>query len=184
MIRLLSTVVILVILSGCSSWSPARYFVSADNIHVLRSYSGAAVKVASITTEGNYAPTCRLMGPIQAADGMSIPQFVEKAFNDELKFAGLYSESGVNLTGVLTKVGFSSGFGITNGTWDLALTLNSSNGMSMDAAISYGFKSDFDAVRACNQTAQALGAAVQDLIKAVVTDARFSSLVQRTSAGL
>jgi hypothetical protein len=45
------------------------------------------------------------MGPIQAGDGLTIPQFVAKAFNDELKFAfwlhrQVWSFIGVRLVGL------------------------------------------------------------------------------------
>ncbi len=165
--------------SGCSTMTPARYAVSVDNNQALKQYAGSTVKVASITTAGSYDANCRLMGPIQAADGMTIPQFIEKAFNDELKFASLYSDSGTNLTASMTKIGFSSTSGLTNGNWDLSITLGSSNGKTMSVETSYGFKSGFDAITACNQTAQALGPAVQDLIKRVVTDPQFRGLITK-----
>lgn len=109
---------------------------------------------------------------------MSIPQFVEKAFNDELKFADLYSDSGVALDGQLSKIEFSSTSGLTSGWWDIGLKLKSSNGKAMAVENRYEFKSGFDAVTACNQTAQALGPAVQDLIKRTVTDPSFGPLLQ------
>lgn len=173
---LLGVAVLLV--SGCSTMTPARYAVSVENHQALKQYAGAAVKVDSVAASSDYNPNCRLMGPIQASDGMTIPQFVAKAFNDELKFAGLYSESGSTLTGVMTNISFSSVSGLTNGVWDLAMTLHSSNGRSMSVGIQYGFKSGFDAITACNQTAQALGPAVQDLIKRAVTDPQFGALVR------
>lgn len=176
--RLLGIVAILALSSGCSTMTPARYSVSVDNNQALKAYTGAAVKVASVTAASSYDANCRMMGPIEASDGMTIPQFVEKAFNDELKFANIYSDSGVSLTGSLMKIEFSSTKGLTNGVWDLAITLKSSNGKSMDSTISYSFKSGFDAITACNQTAQALGPAVQDLIKKAVTDPQFSGLVR------
>src|SRR5207245_10656832 len=117
-----------------------------------------------------------VMGAIQASDGMTMPRFIEEAFNDELKFANIYSEQGVALTGRLTKVAFSSTVGLTSGWWDLAMTLASSNGKSMNVESRHEFKSGFDAITACNQTAQALGAAVQDLIKKTVTDPHFDTL--------
>jgi len=43
----------------------------------------------------------------------------------------------------------------------------------------YEFKSGFDAWTACSQTAQALGPAVQDLIKKIVTDAQFAALLRK-----
>lgn len=134
------------------------------------------MRIASMGAPSSYDSSCRLMGPIQASDGMSIPQFVEKAFNDEFKFASVYSDAGTALTGTLTKIEFSSTSGLTNGWWDLGLTLTSSNGKTMSAENRYEFKSGFDAITACNQTAQALGPAVQDLIKKVVSDPSFSSL--------
>ena len=60
----------------------------------------------------------------------------------------------------------------------MALTLASSNGASLRAKNRYEFKSGFDAITACNQTAQALGPAVQDLIKKTVTNAHFGALLR------
>ena len=56
--------------------------------------------------------------------------------------------------------------------------LKSSNGKSMDVASRYEFTSGFDAITACNQTAQSLGPAVQDLIKKTVTDPQFAVLLR------
>lgn len=163
---------------GCSTMTPARYTVSIDNNQALKRYEGSKVMVASVSSSGGYDANCRLMGPIQASDGMTIPQFVEKAFNDELKFANIYSDQGVSLQGDLTRIAFSSSARLTNGWWELALKLTSSNGKSMMVESRYDFKSGFDAVTACNQTAQALGPAVQDLIKKTVTAPQFGELLR------
>jgi hypothetical protein len=56
-------------------------------------------------------------------NGMIIPEFVQKAFNDELKFASIYSDSGTQLAGTSTKIEFSSVSGLTGGWWDLGLRL-------------------------------------------------------------
>lgn len=164
--------------AGCSTMTPARYAVSIDNNQILKQYTGRSVRVASMVAPATYDANCRLMGPINASDGMSIPQFVEKALNDELKFAGIYSDTGHSLAGTLNKIEFSSTSGLTNGWWDLGLTLVSSNGKSLAAENRYEFKSGFDAITACNQTAQALGPAVQDLIKKVAMDPSFSHLIE------
>jgi len=108
--------------------TPARYSVSVDNNQALKQYQGSKARVASMASPASYDANCRLMGPIQASDGMSIPQFIEKAFNDEMKFAGIYdTQEGVVLTGTMNKIEFSSTSGLTNGWWDLGLTLSSSN---------------------------------------------------------
>lgn len=163
---------------GCSTMTPARYSVSIDNNQALKRYEGSKVMVASIYSSARYDANCRLMGPIEASDGMTIPQFVEKAFNDELKFANIYSDQGVSLKGDLTRIAFSSTSGLTNGWWELALKLTSSNGKSMTVESRYEFKSGFDAITACNQTAQALGPSVQDLIKKIVDDPQFGELLR------
>lgn len=165
-------------MSGCSTMTPARYSVSVDNNMVLKGYQGTTMDLVTIGAPDKYDASCRMMGPIQASDGQTIPEFVRKAFNDEFKFANVYGESGAKLTGHLDKIAFSSTSGLTSGWWDLALTLNSNNGRSISVENKYDFKSGFDAITACNQTAQALGPAVQDLIKKTVTDPRFKSLLR------
>jgi hypothetical protein len=170
--------VAVLLFTGCSTMTPARYAVSVDNNLALKKYEGSRVKVVSMAPPASFDPNCRLMGPIQASDGMTIPQFVQKAFNDELKFANLYAEDGVTLDGNFTTIAFSSTSGLTNGWWELDLALKSSNGKSMNVSNRYEFKSGFDAITACNQTAQALGPAVQDLIKKTVTDPQFAALLR------
>jgi hypothetical protein len=165
-----------VLLSACSTMQPPRYAVSVDNIQQLKSYNGSVADV-KLTLDTEYQPNCRLMGPIEPADGLSIPQFVSKAFNDEFKMAGKHANSGVKITGEITKIKFSSVEGLTNGFWDIGLKLNSSNGNSLTISNKYTFKSGFDAITACNATADALSPAVQDLIKAAVSHPEFQSLM-------
>ena len=93
--------------------------------------------------------------------------------------ADIYSTSGVKLSGDVTKIGFSSLDGLTNGRWDIELELNSSNGKQMIVNNRYSFKSGFDAITACNATADALTPAVQDLINRVVTHPEFGELLKK-----
>jgi len=167
---------------GCSTMTPARYSVSVDNLQILKKFEKSKAYVVSVTPPASYDSNCRLMGPIEASDGMTIPQFVQKAFNDEFKFAGIHSENnGVALSGTLNKIEFSSMSSLTDGWWDLDLTLVSSNGKSMNIASRYDFKSGFDAITGCNQTAQALGPAVQDLIRKTIVHPQFGALIAATS---
>jgi hypothetical protein len=168
----------LIALSACSTMTPARYSVSADTNQILKSFKGNKVFLVSLNAPETYDPNCRLMGPIQAADGISIPEFILKAFNDEFKFADLYDESnGIHLTGSIDHLTFSSISGLTNGWWDIGITLHSENGQSLSISNHYSFPSGFDAITACNQTAQALGAAVQDVIKKAVSHPNFQKLI-------
>ena len=134
------------------------------------------MQVVSLNQSASYEPNCRLMGPIEPADGLTIPAFITKAFNDEFKMAGIYSEDGTKMTGDVTQVRFSSMSGLTNGYWLISLDLQSSNGEGLSVSHQHNFKSGFDAITACNATADALTSAVQDLIKAVVSHPQFESM--------
>lgn len=173
----LALVGVMLVVSGCSTMTPARYAVSVDNDMILKGYQGKMLNLASMSAPASYDANCRLMGPIQASDGATIPEFVRKAFNDEFKLAGVYGDGNAVLTGRMDKIAFSSSAGLTNGWWDLSLTLDSNNGRSLSVENKYQFKSGFDAITACNQTAQALGPAVQDLIKKAISDPRFKTLM-------
>ncbi len=168
---------LLIALSACSTMTPARYSISADTNQILKKFKGNKVFLVSLNAPESYDANCRLMGPIKAADGMSIPEFIQKAFNDEFKFADLYDESnGIKLTGSIHHIKFSIGWSV--GWWDLDMTLHSANGQSLSVSNHYEFPSGFDAWTACSQTAQALGAAVQDLIKKAVNHPSFQKLIK------
>ncbi len=68
----------LLMLSACSTMQPPRYAVSVDNIQKLKSYEGVKVEVVSLNQSATFSSNCRLMGPIEPADGLTIPQFISK----------------------------------------------------------------------------------------------------------
>lgn len=167
-------------LSACSTMQPPRYAVSVDNIQTLKNISTIQGEFVSLNKPAKFSSNCRLMGPIEPADGLSIPQFITKAFNDELKMAEKHSTDSVKITGDITKIEFSSVSGLTNGYWDIGLSLKSSNGKSLTVSNKYSFKSGFDAITACNATADALAPAVQDLIKATINHPEFAALMLKS----
>ncbi|CAM5786380.1 hypothetical protein CCAE64S_01752 [Castellaniella caeni] len=59
----------------------------------------------------------------------------------------------------------------------MRLTLKSSNGRSMSLTESYPYTTSFYGETACNQTAQALMPAVQDLVGKAVRSPEFKTLV-------
>ncbi|MEJ2181402.1 MAG: hypothetical protein P8Y28_13445 [Gammaproteobacteria bacterium] len=173
-------VLALSMISACSTMQPPRYSISVDNIQTLKTFNGTKAQVTGLTQAASFEPNCRLMGPIEPADGLTVPQFITKAFNDEMKMADLHSKDGIKLNGDITKIEFSSISGLTGGYWDIEIKLNSSNGKSMTVNNKYEFESGFDAITACNATADALSPAVQDLIKAVITNPNFESLIKES----
>jgi hypothetical protein len=165
-------------IAGCSTYAVPRYAVSVDNVTALRTLNGQKINV------GEFAPakrqedvteiTCRAVGPIKTPDGEPFSQYIRKAFVSELKMADVYGDGApVTLTGTLDHVDFSS----TSGAWQIGLTVSSSNGKSMHVEESYEFSSSFFGETACNQTAQAFMAGVQDLLGKLVRDPAFKPLV-------
>ncbi|RUO18522.1 hypothetical protein CWE08_11435 [Aliidiomarina iranensis] len=165
--------------SGCSTYSVNRYAVSVDNISSLKTMVNSKINVGDFNAAGESRTsiTCRGVGPIKTPDGDSFESFIRKAFVDELKMAEAFdTDAPVTLTGTLDSIDFSS----TSGSWDIAMTINSSNGESLSVSESYSFTSSFYGETACNQTAQALMPAVQNLIGKIVRDENFPELVKGT----
>ncbi len=96
--------------------------------------------------------------------------------------ADIYSQEGLKISGEITNIEFSSISGLTNGYWDIGLSLNSSNGQNFSISNKYAFKSGFDAITACNATADALAPAIQDLIKATISHPNFNKLLMGDTA--
>ena len=173
-----SLLLFILFISGYSTMQPPRYFTSTDNILSLRGYSNSKFIITKITQPVNFDSTCRMIGFIQPADGLTFSEFIMKAFNDEMKMADAFSKTGRKITGTINEIKFSSISGITSGFWDISLSLVSANGKSLNISNRYEFKSGFDAITACNATADALTPAVQDLIYKIVADSNFSKLLK------
>lgn len=172
----LSFALIAALVSGCSTYSAARYSISTDNVVSLRSLNGKVLNVGpfTATAPGQREITCRGVGPIKTPDGEPFSEYVRKALLDELRIANAYSATApVTLTGNLDSIDFSS----NSGNWNLSLTVKSSNGKSMSVSESFAYTTSFYGETACNQTAQALMPAVQDLVGKVVRSQDFTRLV-------
>ena len=168
---------LLIGVTGCSTYSVNRYAVSVDNITSLKNVAGSNVNVGLFDTVGESKTSimCRGVGPIKTPDGQTFENFIRKALIDELTMAGVHDSSApITLTGTLDSIDFSS----ASGSWDIAMTIKSSNGNEISVSESYSFTSSFYGETACNQTAQALMPAVQNLIGKIVKNQDFPSLLK------
>jgi len=150
--------------------------MSADHVLALRAYEGKPINVGAFTStnQGQSEIACRAVGPIKTPDGEPFSEFIRKALIDELKMANVYSQaSNITLTGNLDAIDFSS----ASGSWDMTLTVKSSNGKSMTVTENYSYKSSWYGETACNQTAQALMPAIQDLVGKLISSKEFETLV-------
>ena len=167
-------------LSACESMSPATYSNFADNSVALRMYPNAKVAIASMEDTSRFDSGCRLVGPITASGNRTVPQFIYDSFNEELKFANIYStdQGAASLKLTLVSATFSSTSGLVNGWWEFTVKLdNPADGRSLTANTKYDFQSGFSAVAACQNTSVSLTPAVQRLINRAITDPNFRQLV-------
>ncbi|MGV6853421.1 MAG: hypothetical protein ACWA5R_14750 [bacterium] len=169
----------IITLSGCSTYTPQRYSISADNNVALKAINAGNIGVGTFSGPAKFDNSCRAAGPIAPPDGMSFAEYIQKALADELKVAGLYdgNTSKVTLSGAVENLSFSSSRGLTGGTWDIGLRVNSSNGKSVFVSVHYEFESGFIVDTVCKQTAEAYYPAVQNLIGKLVRSSDFGGLV-------
>lgn len=166
----------IVVLSGCSTYATNRYSISADNVVALKQYKDSEVSVGRFTATkpAQTSIMCRGVGPIKTPDGEAFEDFVRGALVSEMKIAEIYSENGKNtITGNLDEIDFNS----NSGVWSLSITVNSSNGKQLKISENYKYTTSFYGETACNQTAQALMPAVQNVITKLVQHKEFSLML-------
>jgi hypothetical protein len=170
-------------LSACSTFTPQRYSISADNNVALKAIGIGNINVGTFSGTATFDKACRGAGPIAPPDNMTFEGYIQKALADELKVAGMYDNKTpkTTLTGALEKLSFSSSRGLTGGEWDIGLRINSSNGKSLVISEHYEFESGFIADTACKQTAEAYLPAVQDLIGKAIKNPEFRALLAQSN---
>jgi hypothetical protein len=180
MTRAIALCALLAASAGCTTYVTPRYSISADTNVALKSVAAPGISVGAFAGPAEFDRTCRAAGPLAPPDGMTHAAYIKKALEDELKVAGLYAATSprVTLTGTLNTLAFSSSRGMTGGSWDIDVTVTSSNGKAMSLSEHYEFESGFVADTACKQTAEAFMPAVQNLVGKLVRAPRFRELVQ------
>jgi hypothetical protein len=161
-------------ITGCA-YNVAPYGASVRNVEAIKSSNIKPVSVAAFQSSkpGLASITCRGAGPVTVTP--SFESYIEKAFIDELKLAGAYDpNSNVTLKGRLDEVDFSSG--MTDGKWLFTLAISNARGQSFTTKTSFGFSGSFVADKACQETAQHFGPAVQKLVEDVVNHPKFKEI--------
>ena len=159
--------------AACQTYTVPPYTISMGNDEALKAALGERhVAVGPFTMTAAAAGSCRAAGAIEFLGGMTFEAYVQAAFTEELKVAGLYDPgSPITSRGNITQLSFSSG--ILNGAWDISLTLESSNGETLSASEHYEFPSNFNGDAACHGVAAAFQYVVQALIGKVVAAPEF-----------
>lgn len=162
------------LISGCA-YNTSQYGASIRNVETIKSKNIKPVAVAQFksTNPGLASITCRAAGPVTVTP--SFESYIEKAFIDELKLAGVYDPaSNIILAGKIEEIDFSSG--MTDGNWTFTLTVSNNRDESFTTKSVFGFSGSFVADKACQEVAQAFGPAVQKLIEDLVQNPKFKQL--------
>ncbi len=172
-----------VFVAGCSTTSsPVQYKASTRNVVTIEEYvreTGEKVKtndfISAPGVEGS--PWCRANGPISLGSGKTAAQFIQEAFQEELFLAKAYAGNApVSIGGRIDKLTFSS---VSPASWEIGLTLTSSNGKTLQVESSHRFDTSWDAWSACKNVADAFAPAVQSTLAKAVSDPRFKSLLTK-----
>ena len=169
------------VLSGCAM-KAQPYQIRFEN---QQSLAELGIEKFSVGVDGFEQPEsfdsmCRLMGPIAAPEGETFGGYIRAAFLKELEAAKLHAQSNPKVTvkGEILKMSFGSAEGITNGLWTFEVLYTSSNGQSYRVSDSYKFSSGFDAISACNNTANAFGPAVGQMLNKTFSSLEFARLLK------
>lgn len=180
MIRALLIFAAVLSLSACETPTTQRYAISADNNQAIKALGVSGVSVGTFGGPAEFNTHCRAVGALQVADNLTHTQYIQKAFEDELKIAGAYATGAprVTLTGTVERLEFSSTRALTGGSWTIDLGLKSSNGRALRINEYYEFSSGFLATEACRNAAEAFSRAVQNLIGKTFRNPEFASLIK------
>lgn len=177
----ISAVIAITVLSGCAM-KAQPYQIRFENQQSLSEHGieKFSVGVAGFDQPASFDSMCRLMGPIAAPEGETFGGYIKSAFVKELGAAKLYADSNPKVTvkGEILKMSFGSAEGITNGLWTFEMLYTSSNGQSFRVNDSYKFSSGFDAISACNNTANAFGPAVGQMLNKTFSSLEFARLLK------
>jgi hypothetical protein len=179
-LRAMAVLASLLVLAGCETPTTQRYAISAENNQAIKALGATGIGVAAFKAPAQFNPNCRAAGALQVADGMTHTQYIQKAFEAELKIAGAFAQGAprVVLSGTVDRLEFSSTRGLVGGSWSIDLSLASSNGRKIAVKEYYEFSSGFSAPEACRNTAEAFSRAVQNLVGKSLADPGFPALLQ------
>lgn len=171
---------LLLAIAACSTFTTPRYAIDADTNMALKALGVTGIAMGEFSGPASFDNACRMAGPLAPPDGMSHTAYLRKAFEDEMKVAGVFATAAprVILTANVNKLAFSSARNLTGGSWDISMTVKSSNGATMAVDEHYEFESGYVADTACKQTAEAYFPAVQDVVKKTVRAPEFKALVR------
>ena len=175
-ISLLVTV-ISILFSGCGV-KVGRYHASADNVLDLKKLN-TQINVNKFTANKlDYKVMCRLANDVTTPNKEPFVTYIENAFVEELKMAGLYlPTSKITISGHLNTLSVSSG--MTDAHWIFDITVSSNNGKSFRVKHKREYSASFIGGIACKEDMpDAFNPTVKELISKIINHPKFKSLIQ------
>jgi len=179
-LRFMSVGILCLLASACAHVAP-QYTTSAANADAIKqATSGATSKIAlgEFTADKGISKSimCRGEGPVSPPGDIPFEQFIRNALLQELKTAQVLDDSsGSKLSAVLNHIDFSSA--MSGGHWEIKMTFSSPTTESFEVEVNYPFESSFIAYTACQQVADALPAATQQLVIKLVEHPSFKKAI-------
>lgn len=169
-------------LTACIQYRVPVYEAQANTLIELQQLSASPVALNPVSyAEGvTELRHCRTQGRVRTSGG-DYAAYVERALRAELGLAGLLAdEADVQLNATLQRMRFNS----WNNSWDMVLDLQSTNGNSVTTHSTFkGNTASLEDDAACHLAAQAMPAAVRQLLHDALTSPEFESLLAASSAG-
>ncbi len=180
---MMRTAILMVVLAmlqvGCSTYSGSRYSMSIDNVQEIKTaVKTGEIKQVSVDGFTSTQPSktsimCRAVGPVKTPDGESFESYIRNALIGELKMSEAYKQDAIDiLKGNLDNITFDSMLG----TWTITMTVTL-KGRSFTVTENYKFTPSWYGETGCNQTAQAMMPAMQNLIRKIVSHHQFKAWI-------
>jgi hypothetical protein len=183
LMRLTLTILVLssILLCGCQGGVVPVYSIYGDTNFAIKS-SGLTEKigVGSFVSTSQVDMGCRMAGEITLPRNQTPSEYIQKALENELKVANLFGgdSAKIVLSGTVERLFLSTtDKSLSDGRWDLSMTIKSSNGSLLKVDESYSFETSSG--NRCKESADAFLPAVQNLIAKIFTSPRFKDLVTK-----
>ena len=112
--------------------------MSPADSQTIRALGVTGVGIRTFSPPELFNANCVPVGDLQAPGSLSHTQYIQRAFEDQLRIEGAYAqgEPRVTIGGKVNRLDFSS----LSGYWQIDLTLDSSNGRKLDVSEHYEFQ--------------------------------------------
>lgn len=164
--------------TGCGI-KTSEYNASADNVSALRKYENIKIGVSSFTavTPGQNSILCRLRDNVQTSTNEPFEKYIENAFKQDLKMAGIFDEnSNIKISGNLRKIEAST---VGSAYWLIVMTVSSSNGKSFDVQTKREYGTAILANSACVNMGTSFEPSVKQLIGDIINHPKFPELLKK-----